>query len=88
MANGVDGMSFDATDLLPLLPFLLPGALLAYMLIVPLGGTAIRLRRKQRARDEAARHAKDSAPWNRWLDEINRGLGDKEKPGATEKWRE
>lgn len=88
MADGVDGMSFDTADLLPLLPFLLPGALLAYMLIVPLGGTALRLRRKRRARNEAARYAKDCPPWNRWLDEINRGLNDKEKPGATEKWRE
>lgn len=70
----------------PLLPFLIPVALIGYALMTTVG-TSILRRRRQRA--EAKRSRNDPrAPWDRWLDEINRKVNAEKKPGAIEKWRE
>ncbi|WP_167074000.1 hypothetical protein [Sphingomonas vulcanisoli] len=79
-------MSYEPADLVPLLPVIVPAALITYALIVTFGGTWLR---RKRLRDEARRRATDSRPpWDRWLDEINRRVGTEKKPGAIEKWRE
>ena len=65
----------DQWDLLAVLPFIAGIAGLAYVAVIGFGGTALRLRRKQKAREEAARrNAAAPAPWNAWLREINEGV--------------
>ena len=78
-------MSLLPESVQPLLPYLIPVALMAYILIVAFGGT---IRRRRRQAKAARRKADPRQPWHRWMDEINRKVGEEKKPGAIEKWRE
>lgn len=62
----------DQWDILAALPFLAAAAGIAYIAIVALGGTALRLHRKQKRREyEAKRTDVANTPWDQWLREIN-----------------
>ncbi len=79
-------MNFLPEKVARLIPFAVPIALMGYAMIVMLGGAALR---KRRLRKEASRRKADPrAPWDRWLDEINRKVNAEERPQPKEKWRE
>jgi len=62
----------DQWDLLAALPFLAAATGIAYVAIVAAGGTALRLRRQQKRREQdALRRDLDETPWSGWLREIN-----------------
>lgn len=77
-------MNFRPDRLTPLLPLLLPAALIGYAVIVTIGGRILRARRK---REESAERKRDPRqPWHRWLDEINAHVEEERRSGAVEEW--